>query len=142
MRTGLSLFLIALFAVSESVSAFFEPRNISRNDYQKDLATGVCNQSASEQRSLITEAERLKFTVRRVEFLGLTYTHDQVVRDRMTPLVNEGYLFSRKKLVQSLQSMSKLRKAIYPLRMSDVILYLDRNEQLVDMTICFKQRKS
>jgi len=100
----------------------------------------VCDQSSGEQKSIITEAESQKFTVRRVEFLGLTYTRDQVVRDRMTPLVNEGDLFSQMNLVKSLQRMSKLR-AIYPLKMKDVFLRVDRTNQEVDMTICFKQRQ-
>ena len=132
MRIGLTVFLVALLSLSGS--AFVEPKSESRSEYPQD-----CNQPATEQRSLITEAERQKFTVRRVEFVGLTYTRDQSIRERMTPLLNEGDLFSRKKLVKSLQSMSK-NQAVYPVRMSDVVLYLNRTEQFVDMTICFKER--
>lgn len=139
MRIGLLLFLVALLPVNGSVRAFVEPKSESRSEYPQDSATGTCNQLATEQRALITEAETQKFTVRRVEFVGLTYTRDQSIRDRMTPLLNEGDLFSRKKLVKSLQSMSK-NKAVYPVRMSDVVLDLNRTERLVDMTICFKER--
>jgi outer membrane protein assembly factor BamA len=99
-----------------------------------------CNQPVAEQRSLIAEAEKLQFTVRRVEFVGLTHTRDQLIRNRMTPFLNEGDLFSRTKLLKGLQNTSK-SKAIYPVRMSDVVLYLDRTEKLVDMTICFRERK-
>ena len=143
-RTKLVLFLVAVLSVSGSVRAFVgaqseRPQSEPRSESSQDSATGICNQPVIEQRSLITEGETRKFTVRRVEFVGLTYTRDQVIRDRMTPLVNEGDLFSRKRLVKSLQNMSK-SKAIYPVRLRDVVLYLDRNEQLVDLTICFRER--
>ena len=99
----------------------------------------VCNQSTTERNALMSEAERNTFTVRRVEFIGLTYTHDQIVRDRMTPLVQEGDIFSRDKLVKSLQNMSRLR-TINPLRLRDVVIQLNESEKLVDMIICFKQK--
>src|SRR5215212_6597369 len=67
----------------------------------------ACSQSAAERNALMSEAEHNAFTVRRVTFIGLTYTHDQVVRDRMTPFVQEGDLFSQSKLIKSLQSMSR-----------------------------------
>lgn len=139
MRIGLLLFLVILLPVNGSVKACFDQESESRSVYPQDSATGICSQPVTEQRSLVTEAETQKFTVRRVEFVGLTYTRDEIIRDRMTPLVNEGDLFSRKKLIKSLQSMSR-NKAVYPVRMSDVVLYLDRTERLVDMTICFRQR--
>ena len=86
------------------------------------------------------EAQRNEFSVRRVEFVGLTYTRDHVLRDRMTPIVNEGDVFTREKLVRSLRRMSALKRAIYPLRLTDVVIRLDRPDGLVDMTICFRQR--
>jgi hypothetical protein len=99
-----------------------------------------CLQPAAEQNKLIDEAQRNEFTVRRVEFVVLTYTRDHVLRDRMTPIVNEGDVFTRDKLVRSLRRMSGLKRAIYPLRLTDVIIRLDRSDSLVDMTICFRQR--
>lgn len=99
----------------------------------------ACRQSVAERNALMSEAEREAFTVRRVEFIGLTYTHDQVVRDRMTPLVQEGDLFSQRKLVKSLQSMNKLR-TFDPLHLRDVVIQLNRSEKSVDMIICFKQK--
>ena len=86
------------------------------------------------------EAQRNEFSVRRVEFVGLTYTHDHVLRDRLPPIVNEGDVFTRDKLVRSLRRMSALKRAIYPLRLTDVEIRLDRTQGLVDMTICFRQR--
>jgi hypothetical protein len=99
----------------------------------------ACNQSMRQRNALMSEAERNTFTVRRVEFIGLTYTHDQIVRDRMTPLVQEGDIFSREKLVKSLQNMSRLR-TINPLRWRDVVIQLNKSEKSVDMIICFKQK--
>ena len=103
------------------------------------VANSDCQQSVNERSRLMAQAENETFTVRRVEFIGLTYTHDQVVRDRMTPLVQEGDIFSRKKLGDSLQRMSELR-SIYPLRFRNVALRLDAADKAVDMLICFKQK--
>ena len=99
-----------------------------------------CSQPAAEQNKLIDETQRNEFTLRRVEFVGLTYTRDHVLRDRMTPIINEGDVFTRAKLVRSLRRMSALKRAIYPLRLTNVIVQLDRSEGLVDLTICFRQR--
>jgi DNA-directed RNA polymerase subunit E'/Rpb7 len=94
-------------------------------------------------------AEKEEFTLRRVEFLGLTFTRDELVRGRMVRFkehgrmvsFNEGDLFSRRKLVQSLRNVSKLRSEIYPVRLSDVSLRLNESEQTVDLLICFKPKR-
>jgi hypothetical protein len=109
-------------------------------DYVCAVSTSECNQSVAARNDLMSEAERGTFSVRRVEFIGLTYTHDQVVRDRMTPLVQEGDIFSRAKLIKSLQKMSRLRASLYPLRLRDVVVQLDKQDRSVDMIICFKQK--
>ena len=100
----------------------------------------ACYQAAAERNKILDEAQRNEFTVRRVEFVGLTYTRDQALRDRMTPIINEGDVLTREKLVRSLRRMSALKRAIYPLRLTDVALRVDRQYGLVDMTICFRQR--
>ena len=102
-----------------------------------------CSQTAqtgAERSNLIDEAERNHFTLRRTEFVGLTYTRDHVLRDRMTPIINEGDEFTRAKLLTSLRRMSGLKRAVYPLRLTNVVIRLDRSESLVDVTICFRQR--
>ena len=85
-------------------------------------------------------AEKEKFTLRRVEFPGLTYTPDKKVRRRMANF-NEGDIFSRRKLIQSLSSMSELRTEIYPVRLSDVRIKLNDPELTVDMMICFRSKR-
>jgi hypothetical protein len=99
-----------------------------------------CSQSTASREALIRRAEKLRFTVRRVEFLGTTYTRDEVLRRRMTNL-QEGDLFSRQKLVISLRNMSKLRNEIYPVKVKNVELRLNEQEQTVDMMICFKPKR-
>ena len=108
-----------------------------------------CSQPSSVRESLMRQAEQNQFTLRRVEFIGLTYTRDDVVRPRMTRFkdggrtlsFNEGDLFSRYKLVQSLRSVSRLRSEIYPVRLSDVEVRLNQSEKTIDMAICFKPKR-
>ena len=85
-------------------------------------------------------AERRRFTVRRVEFLGNTYTRDEVLRQRMANF-QEGDLFTRQRLMNSLRNVSKLRNEIYPVTLKNVELQLNEREQTVDVTICFKPRR-
>ena len=132
------LILVTLLFVNNSVSRVDQSRLTPRSEYLQETAEVGCNQSTAEQNSLIARAEKEKFTVRRVEFLGLTNTPDQVVRRRMT--VNEGDIFSRKKFIKSLQNVSKLNRTIYPVRMKDVVFEL-RESQVVDMLICFRERR-
>lgn len=133
--------LIVFLSVYYSGEPSDAPEENPRKVYLEVVEVSDCEQSAAEQTALIGLAEKQNFTVRRVEFLGLTYTRDHVVRERMTPFVNEGDLFSRSRLVKSLQNMSKLNRVIYPVRMRDVVLSLKKPEQHVDMLICFKERR-
>lgn len=135
----LSFGLIVLLFVSDSVSPIDQPRARAPEKYLQGSTPYTCNQSTSEQNSLMTRAEKENFTVRRVEFLGLTHTPDQIVRNRMT-FINEGDVFSRKKLARSLQNMSKLKRTIYPVALKDVVLEL-KDPKVVDMLICFRERR-
>ena len=84
------------------------------------------------------EAQRNQFTVRRLEFLGITHTPDTMVRGRMT-LLNEGEVFTRQKLLRSLRRVSALKR-IYPVRLTNVEIRLERPDRIVDMLICFTER--
>ena len=99
-----------------------------------------CSQSTARREALMQRAERLRFTVRRVEFVGTTYTRDEELRRRMTNF-QEGDLFTRQKLVNSLRSMSKLQSEIYPVKLKNVELQLNEPDQTVDMTICVKAKR-
>ena len=137
----LLLLLVTLFSVTDSLTLVAGPENNPQGEYLEETPVSDCKQSAAEQNSLMTMAEKQNFTLRRIEFFGLTHTSDQSLRNRMTRFVNEGDLFSRKRLLKSLQNMSKLKRAIYPVRMRDVVLHLNRPDQVVDMTICFRERR-
>lgn len=86
---------------------------------------------------LMDEAEKTEYTVRRVEFNGNTYTRDNILRRRLVQ--QEGDVFSRKALEQSLQNFSRLG-IIYPVTLKDVEVRLDRVEKLMDVTIYFRER--
>lgn len=98
-----------------------------------------CSQPADEQDPLIREAVENQFWVRRVEFLGNEHTRDNVLRRRI--MLQEGDVFTRANLVKSLESLNRLKHIIHPVKLSDVIIRLDRPEKIIDMTICFKERR-
>jgi outer membrane protein assembly factor BamA len=104
------------------------------------LARFGCTQPAQEQAAMVREAEAKHYSIRRLEFLGNENISDWVLRKRMKAL-QEGEKFSRSNLVRSLKNVSRL-KSLYPVRFSDVILRLEKSDKLVDMVICFKERKS
>lgn len=116
-----------------SIGLRSQPRFLHSTD------TVPCSQSTTSRDALIRRAEKLRFTVRRVEFVGTTYTRDEVLRRRMTNF-QEGDLFTRRHLVNGLRNMSKLRSEIYPVKLKNVELRLNEQEQTVDVTICFRPK--
>ena len=105
-----------------------------------DRTSLECSQPEAERDSLIREAEENQYTVRRVEFVGNEHTRDYVLRRRLINLT-EGDVFTRLNLVKSLESLSKLKTVIHPVKLSDLTIRLDRADKLVDMEICFKERR-
>ena len=99
-----------------------------------------CSQPTSEQNAIIREAEKDRYTTRRVEFNGNRYTPDMVLRRRIIIGLQEGDIFTRRNLIRSLRNVSKLR-IIYPVSSRNVELHLNRSEKTVDMIICFQERK-
>jgi hypothetical protein len=99
-----------------------------------------CSQPEAERDSLIREAEGNHYTIRWVIFVGNEHTSDYVLRRRMINLT-EGDVFTRGNLVKSLESVSKLKKIIHPVKLGDVTIRLDRAEKLVDMEICYKEKR-
>jgi len=87
---------------------------------------------------LMDEAMQTEYTVRRVEFSGNTHVRDNILRRRFVQ--QEGDVFSRKLLVQSLKNFRRLRM-IYPVTLNDVEVWLDRGEKLMDFTIFFRERR-
>jgi outer membrane protein assembly factor BamA len=109
------------------------------SDRQTSNDGSACAQSATARDTLMREAETNEYHIRRVEFLGNENTRDLVLRQRMG-LLQEGELFTRRKLVKSLANVSRL-KIIYPVQIADVVLSVDESEKLVDLLICFRERK-
>jgi outer membrane protein assembly factor BamA len=93
-----------------------------------------------EREALMKDAEQRQFTLRRVEFIGLTYTPDKKMRSQMSKF-NEGDIFSRAKLVNSLVKMNRFRNDIYPVRLTDVMVQLNKPDKTVDVTICFRPKR-
>jgi outer membrane protein assembly factor BamA len=98
-----------------------------------------CTQPVADQAAIIREAEANDFTIRRLEFVGNERISDWVLRRRMRAL-QEGEKFRRNNLERSLANVSRL-KIIYPVRFSDVLLRLEESEKLLDVVVCFKERK-
>jgi hypothetical protein len=98
-----------------------------------------CTQPVAEQAATIRDAETNHFTIRRLEFVGNEHTSDGVLRKRMSAL-KEGEKFRRSNLKRSLANVSRL-KIIYPVHFRDVVLRLEKSEKVVDVVICFNERK-
>jgi len=102
--------------------------------------TSVCSQPSPERDDLIREAEAHQFVINFVYFVGNERTRDYVLRRRLINLA-EGDVFARANLVKSLGSVSKLKKIINPVTLSDVTVRLNRSEKIVDLAICFKEKQ-
>ena len=98
-----------------------------------------CGQTAAEQAPLLREAVDKHYTLRRIEFTGNETMRDHALRRRV--FLREGDFFNQRNLARSLVSLNKL-KTLFPLTMRDVIIQLDKNDKLVDVTLCFRERHS
>ncbi|HZJ42134.1 MAG TPA: POTRA domain-containing protein [Pyrinomonadaceae bacterium] len=78
-------------------------------------------------------AEQHQFTVRRVEFIGNTYTRDRTLRIQMDEL-NEGNVFTIAALNRCLVRLSKVRN-INNVTVKDVDIRLNHLYGILDLTI-------
>ncbi len=99
-----------------------------------------CSQPEAQRVSLIREAEQRRYMIRWVMFARNEHTNDSVLRRRLVNL-NEGDVFTRDKLVKSLERMSKLKRSIHPIEMNDVTVAVDRSKKLIDIDICLKEKR-
>ena len=137
MRAALTstiIILIVALLAAEGVPQHAKPQDA------QPTATDGCSQPANEQAALIREAEAKQFWTRRVEFSGNENTRDRILRRELVKGLNEGDVFTRRSLLSSLRNVSKL-KVIYPVRLRDVVVRLNRDEKVVDMLICFRERR-
>lgn len=96
-----------------------------------------CRQSKTQQSSFLQRAQNRKYSLSRLELIGNDFINDHELRKRV--LLQEGDFFARKKLMQSLTSVSKL-KTIYPVTLNDVVIQLNDREKTIDITICVKEK--
>ena len=92
------------------------------------------------QSQLALEAERQRYSIRRVEFLGNDYTRDNILRRRI-PGLQEGEVFTRAILASNLASLSRLR-IIRPVQTEAVDLDLDPRNRLIDIMIEVIERRA
>ena len=90
------------------------------------------------QSQRILEAERERFLIRRVEFVGNDYTRDNVLRRQI--YLQEGERFTTELLKRSLTSLSRL-KIIRPVSINDVEVTLDRRDRIVDIELHVNERR-
>jgi hypothetical protein len=100
-----------------------------------------CWQPETERESLMREAEERQYMVWMVTFWGDTHTRDSVLRRRMINLTGGGDVFTRENLVNSLKNVSRLKKVIYPVGLSDVKVSLDRERKTINIDICFREKR-
>lgn len=130
--------IVLLFWILTSSFGFERRQNPAQESLQNPRQpASQCTQSSAEQSPLLREAVEKRYTIRRVEFIGNERTRDNVLRRRI--MLQEGDVFTRKNLIRSLRSVSRL-KIIYPVKMSDVMIQLDKPDKIVDLGICFKER--
>jgi hypothetical protein len=97
-----------------------------------------CSQPVAEQSSLIQRAQKNKYLVRRVEFIGNEKTRDSVLRRKV--LLQEGNVFTRAVLAKTLARLRTL-KMVYPVKLRDIVVQLNDEEKTIDVSICFKERR-
>ena len=100
-------------------------------------ASNKCSQPNGQRNSLMRDAEKNKYTVSRLEFIGNVHIRDNILRRRI--LLNEGDLFTRRNVLRTIKHLNRL-KAINPVRLSDFEIRLRKEEKTVDVLICFHER--
>lgn len=93
----------------------------------------------AEREDRIAIADREQYEVGRIYIFGSTYTRFREFRKRMAPSFNEGYVFSRRSLKESIRRISKM-KTIYPISMDDVQVMLDEKNRVVHFGINVNQK--
>jgi len=125
----ISLFMLGLLPVI--VGLFGQANGAAPSD---------CSQTTEVQNVIIREAERDRYTTRRIVFIGNQYTRDDALKSRIDLGLQEGDLFTRRNLSRSLRSVTTLKR-MYPVTIADVVLHLNPSEKTIDVFICFKERE-
>ena len=128
MRPFRTLFQILCFAfvLQISVMAQAESKRIEE----------PCGQSKEILDPLTDEAERLEFNVKHIEIVGNTYTRYREFAKRM---LLKGDIFRREFLEKTVTRISRM-KTIYPISMESVEVRLNREDKIVNISFCVKQK--
>lgn len=86
---------------------------------------------------LIEEAESNRYRVRRIEIVGNATIRHRVFVDKMAFV--EGDIFTRKLLEKSIKNVSKI-KQIYPIRLENVEVRVDRKSRDIDLVFVVVER--
>lgn len=92
----------------------------------------VCGQPKNIREELIDEAEKQHYNIVWVEVSGNESIRYREFRKRFARGFEEGDIFTRKKLDDSLRRLSRFRK-IYPVSIENVIVRLDRENRSIDI---------
>ena len=97
----------------------------------------ICGQTLEFKNELMDRIEPLEYTFRRISISGNEFFRDKELRRHI--LFVEGDIFKRKRLIGSINKISKLKK-IYPITLGNVALYADDRTKDVDIVFCVKER--
>ena len=137
---GMLFYLVMICALAYSTTdATLALESDAAGPASMENARFGCTQPAEEQAAIIREAEDNEYSIRRLEFLGNESIRDGVLRKRMR-ILQEGEKFRRSNLVSGLKNVSRL-KTLHEVRFSDVVLRLEKSDKLIDMIICFREKK-
>ncbi len=130
--------VVALLLSLTAISIFAQKK---QNDLDK---LEPCYQDKDEKFQLIKKAEDNEFRIRRIYFVGNTFTRDRTFRENTKDAFNEGYIFTQKSLTESIKGINKL-KTIKPITLDNVSVRLagDENRDLnvIDFDICIQETK-
>jgi outer membrane protein assembly factor BamA len=122
---AISLIMIFLFVAAAAVRA------------QTEATSPKCGYDSNVLDPLVNEAEQKGFAVRRIEISGSTYTGHRTFVKRM--VMDEGDLFTRANLERTVRGISRM-KEIYPIKVENVEVRLDRDDTSIDILICVIQK--
>jgi outer membrane protein assembly factor BamA len=134
-RSCVCAIALTILALQSEASGFLARQ--SKNQGQPAFSD-ACSQGESERTANLDEAEGNGYVIGRVGFNGNNNTRDLVLRRRI--LLEEGDPLTRGKIEESLKRLSKL-KMIYPLRLANVEIRLDKANKIAHLTICVTEKQ-
>jgi len=143
LRRNLEIALKRLSRSSKILPVKMDDVRVTLDENGRSVDVLVCVKewlnSKEERESRITFAEREEYNIHWIYIGGNTYTRFREFRKEMLPEFNEGYVFKRTALEQSIKRISKMN-SIYPITMDNVEVILNKEKKFIDVWINVKQR--